>query len=210
MGQLARGGSNPLGRIALGSMPVPTVGICIEAEAALTGPRGAYASPVPSLPVSRGSLSLTTFDRRLEAGATSCDLSALRFVDAYGLVGTACTLVAAVNAGGRPPIEYPDESHVREHLTRMGFRVAAPPTRLPGGVAGDGPDRSSRCPGALDEDRSRLWRRAAFASPSRAAARSCRSASSRSDPRGLMGARGERSRALEVCMSLPLYPGEAQ
>ena len=83
---------------------------------------GAYAQPVSTLPAGGRSLGLTTFDHRLQAGATSCDLSELRFIDAYGLVGVACTLLAAAKAGDHPPIEYPGQSQVCEHLTRTGFR----------------------------------------------------------------------------------------
>ncbi len=82
---------------------------------------GAYAQAVYTVPAGGRSLSLTTFDRRLTAGTTSCDLSEMRFIDAYGLVGTACALLAAASAGTRPPIKYPDQSQVCEHLARIGF-----------------------------------------------------------------------------------------
>lgn len=82
---------------------------------------GAYAQPVFTLPAGGRSLGLTTFDGQLQAGAPSCDLSELRFIDAYGLVGAACALLAAAKAG-HPPIEYPGQRQVCEHLTRMGLR----------------------------------------------------------------------------------------
>jgi len=79
-------------------------------------------NPVSTLPAGGRSLGLTTFDHRLQPGATSCDLSELRFIDAYGLVGTACALLAAAKEGGHPPIDYPGQGQVCEHLSRMGFR----------------------------------------------------------------------------------------
>jgi len=46
----------------------------------------------------------------------------LTFIDAYGLVGTACALLAAIDEGDRPPIENPVREQVRTHLALMGFR----------------------------------------------------------------------------------------
>lgn len=64
-------------------------------------------------------LTLSHFDKRLHE-ASRCDLSELTFVDAYGLVGTACALLAAGNRGETLPVVLPPWP-MASHLTRMGF-----------------------------------------------------------------------------------------
>lgn len=50
---------------------------------------------MPTLP--RGSvLTISRFDDALVVNASECDLRALAFIDAYGLVGTACAVRAAL------------------------------------------------------------------------------------------------------------------
>lgn len=71
-----------------------------------------------TLPQGRA-LTLSQFDRRLNE-ASRCDLSELTFVDAYGLVGTACALLAAGNRGETPRVLLP-QGPTAGHLTRMGF-----------------------------------------------------------------------------------------
>lgn len=71
-----------------------------------------------TLPYGRA-LTLSHFDKRLNE-ASLCDLSELTFVDAYGLVGTSCALLAAGNRGETPPVVLPPWS-MASHLTRMGF-----------------------------------------------------------------------------------------
>jgi hypothetical protein len=77
---------------------------------------------VPTLPISRGSLTLANFDRSLAGNAASIDLSKLRFIDAYGMVGLACSLLVALEAGDGPVVVPPDEMQVRKHLSLMGLR----------------------------------------------------------------------------------------
>lgn len=65
-------------------------------------------------------LTITRFDRCLTT-AESCDLSGLRFIDAFGVVGTAACLVAAEQQGARPHVDLPAAAQMREHLAAMGF-----------------------------------------------------------------------------------------
>lgn len=76
---------------------------------------------MPTLPAGGGVLTLARFDHSLRRQATSCDLSKLTFIDAYGLVATACALLASMNAGHRPSIQSPSQPQVRTHLALMGF-----------------------------------------------------------------------------------------
>jgi anti-sigma regulatory factor (Ser/Thr protein kinase) len=77
---------------------------------------------VLALPRPQGSLTLATFDDSLAGTAQSCDLSALRFIDAYGLVGLSCALLGAIERNDRPALSVPVEGQVRTHLALMGFR----------------------------------------------------------------------------------------
>lgn len=79
---------------------------------------------VPTLPRGR-KLTFSAFDRQLSPSSRVCDLSDVLFVDAFGLVGTACALLAAEQAGDSPTIKWPSRPQVREHLTGMGFNEFA-------------------------------------------------------------------------------------
>jgi hypothetical protein len=76
---------------------------------------------MPTLPLSHA-LTIGNFDLALEQAADACDLSSLRFIDAYGLVGTACALRVAL--ADRPDllVRVPSSETARGHLTAMGFR----------------------------------------------------------------------------------------
>jgi len=76
---------------------------------------------VPPLPCSQRALSIATFESSLSAVEGPCDLRRLTFIDAYGLVGTACALRAA-SANDRPDLLLPDTPAMRSHLSAMGFR----------------------------------------------------------------------------------------
>jgi hypothetical protein len=77
---------------------------------------------MPTLPAGRGLiLGLSTFDARLRSEGTTCDLTDLRFVDAFGLVGAACAILGALEAQRRPSVELPVREPVRRHLAGMGF-----------------------------------------------------------------------------------------
>jgi hypothetical protein len=75
-----------------------------------------------SLPAKRGSLTLSNFDHSLNDRAKSFDLSNLQFVDAYGVVGSACALLAALDDGAHPTIRMPSQEQVRAHLALIGVR----------------------------------------------------------------------------------------
>jgi hypothetical protein len=66
-------------------------------------------------------LGLSSFDTHLRGRDGVCDLSDLRFVDAFGLVGSACAILAACEGGSRPRVELPGRPRVRQHLAGMGF-----------------------------------------------------------------------------------------
>lgn len=76
---------------------------------------------MPTLPTGGRVLTLGRFDQSLRRDATSCDLSNLTFIDAYGLVATACALLASIKSGNRPGIQSPVQERVRAHLALMGF-----------------------------------------------------------------------------------------
>jgi hypothetical protein len=74
---------------------------------------------MPNLPRSSRALSIATFDRALRTSrGAGCDLRRLTFIDAYGLVGTAC----ALRAGGADAVLEPEARDTRAHLSAMGFR----------------------------------------------------------------------------------------
>jgi hypothetical protein len=66
-------------------------------------------------------LTLQTFDKALARTSKICDLRALRFADAYGLVGTACALIDAGRKGPLPDLRLPQEPSTQQHLHAMGF-----------------------------------------------------------------------------------------
>jgi hypothetical protein len=66
---------------------------------------------------SGSNLTIATFDKALSNTSTACDLSALRFIDAYGLVGTACAILSS-----RPlDLKLPDRTGPHHHLDSMGL-----------------------------------------------------------------------------------------
>jgi len=82
--------------------------------------------------------------RLLSADATvRCDLRKLTFIDAYGLVGTACALQAS-GARQALALRLPDASTTRSHLSAMGFRdflsTFSSSVGLPATAAIDAPD----------------------------------------------------------------------
>src|SRR5436305_1697972 len=76
-----------------------------------------------TLPGNTRSLNVGNFDRNLGSGVEICDLTELRFIDAYALVGTACALLTAIEKGERPSIGIPTAHEMRTHLARMGFET---------------------------------------------------------------------------------------
>lgn len=73
-----------------------------------------------SLP--RGSvITMSRFDRCLVPGAECCDLSSLTFIDAFGVVATASSILAAANAGDLPRVALPAAPQMLKHLTGMGL-----------------------------------------------------------------------------------------
>lgn len=71
-----------------------------------------------NLPRSRKALSIATFEGSLAAKGAGCDLRRLTFIDAYGLVGTACALRVAHGA----QLVVPAAASTCAHLSAMGFR----------------------------------------------------------------------------------------
>jgi hypothetical protein len=76
---------------------------------------------MPTLPYG-SSLTFSRFDDALDATARVCDLRPLRFIDAYGLVGTACALRCAFDDDPNLTVLAPDNESTREHLAAMGLR----------------------------------------------------------------------------------------
>jgi hypothetical protein len=74
-----------------------------------------------NLPSDQRVLSIATFEHSLSDAENTCDLRRLAFIDAYGLVGTACACLSAHGGAGlkiRPPTAHA----TRSHLSAMGFR----------------------------------------------------------------------------------------
>jgi hypothetical protein len=67
-------------------------------------------------------LTIGRFDEALDGFAAACDLSALAFIDAYGLVGTACAIQAPRASGSAIEVVPPSGETTRAHLSAMGFR----------------------------------------------------------------------------------------
>jgi len=76
---------------------------------------------MPTLPSTTPALTISTFDRRLDPLAESCDLRDLTFLDAYGLVGIASALRAGLNDSPDLEVRLPVNERTRAHLTAMGF-----------------------------------------------------------------------------------------
>jgi hypothetical protein len=66
-------------------------------------------------------LTISSFDLALEPALDICDLKSLRFVDAYGLVGTVNAVRAAIAGGEQVPVVPPDRGSMKKHLEAMGF-----------------------------------------------------------------------------------------
>jgi hypothetical protein len=75
---------------------------------------------MPSLPSRSAALTIGSFDLALRE-RNDCDLSDLAFIDAYGLVGTACAVRAPRSRGEQVAIQLPSRSNMRGHLAAMGF-----------------------------------------------------------------------------------------
>jgi anti-sigma regulatory factor (Ser/Thr protein kinase) len=94
---------------------------------------------MPGLPRSGARLTIDSFDGSLTSDRR-CDLRRLKFIDAYGLVGTACALRAASDA----ELLLPTAAKTRSHLSVMGLRdflaTSGRETRLPEKAAADNPD----------------------------------------------------------------------
>jgi hypothetical protein len=74
-----------------------------------------------NLPNSSSKLTIANFDDALETEAQKCRLESLRFIDAYGLVGTASAIRAQIAEGREVEVIPPSRAAMREHLTAMGF-----------------------------------------------------------------------------------------
>jgi hypothetical protein len=95
---------------------------------------------MPNLPLSKRSLTISSFDGSLVSGGTACDLRRLKFIDAYGLVGVAC----AMRAAGDYDLVLPSATKSRAHLSTMGLRdflaVMGAADGLPARPIADNPD----------------------------------------------------------------------
>lgn len=75
---------------------------------------------MPALPRGR-TLTFSSFDRNLVDGADACDLTGLTFIDAYGLVGSACALLGSGLSPVEQQVVLPAEAKPRAHLAAMGL-----------------------------------------------------------------------------------------
>jgi hypothetical protein len=78
---------------------------------------------MPLLPAHAQALTIGTFDSHLDPRARACDLTKLRFIDAYGLVGTASALLAGLQEVPDLQVVPPVSPNSRAHLANMGFRA---------------------------------------------------------------------------------------
>jgi hypothetical protein len=76
---------------------------------------------VPVIPSATRKLTISDFDSALDPMASACDLKPLAFIDAYGLVGTACALRVAFAADPDFPVQMPRSESMNGHLAAMGF-----------------------------------------------------------------------------------------
>jgi anti-sigma regulatory factor (Ser/Thr protein kinase) len=67
------------------------------------------------------SLTLGSFEAALANRGPYCDLSDLTFIDAYGIVGTACALLSSGSLAQLPDLQLPDLDGPRQHLDSMGL-----------------------------------------------------------------------------------------
>jgi hypothetical protein len=77
---------------------------------------------VPTLPNKPRKLTIGNFDQELDPNAKDCDLTPLAFIDAYGLVETACALRLALSEETGLLIKAPSNEATRSHLSAMGLR----------------------------------------------------------------------------------------
>ena len=78
---------------------------------------------MPTLPANAPALTISTFDSQLDPSALTCDLEKLQFIDAYGLVGTASALRAALDESPELEVVPPANAKSAAHLANMGFRA---------------------------------------------------------------------------------------
>lgn len=77
---------------------------------------------MPTVPNGARKLTTGDFDLALDPEAPACDLTPLTFIDAYGLVGTACALRIALASGPDFPVRMPASENMSAHLVAMGFQ----------------------------------------------------------------------------------------
>lgn len=65
---------------------------------------------------------LSNFDTGLHHNGSQINLTYLKFVTAYGLVGLACVIAQNAEAGFTTTIQLPESSGVDHYLSRMGFQ----------------------------------------------------------------------------------------
>lgn len=66
-------------------------------------------------------LTITRFDEALAHDVVACDLRRLSFIDAYGLVATACALRTAAGENPRLRVRLPGNATTAQHLATMGL-----------------------------------------------------------------------------------------
>lgn len=64
---------------------------------------------------------MSRFEGCVVADAEECDLASLTFIDAFGLVATASSILAAAETGQIPSVILPTAPQVLAHLAAMGF-----------------------------------------------------------------------------------------
>jgi hypothetical protein len=74
-----------------------------------------------TLPADSAALTISNFDSSLRTGAAACSLKTLKFVDAYGLVGTVCAVRQALAEDNDLTLELPSNPGIQAHLAAMGF-----------------------------------------------------------------------------------------
>lgn len=128
------------GRVAIGTRELTGIARNASRRPAsrigTSGPVAQYVALVPALP-NGPVLTIGRFDGALEL-ASACDLRRLKFIDAYGLVGTACAIRAGLIAEPDLRVLPPSNKAIRAHLAVMGFadflsgigRSSAAPTHL--------------------------------------------------------------------------------
>ena len=77
---------------------------------------------MPAVPNGARKLTIGDFDLALDPEAPACDLAPLTFIDAYGLVGTACALRIALAGDPNFPVQLAESESMNAHLAAMGFQ----------------------------------------------------------------------------------------